>query len=206
MAAEAKAASGLEALAGQRARHLKALTALLSGPLAGMDLADVAEFTDIALEQITRALGFRRGLDDAVRATAAGLDGARRQAASAENAYGAVQAEATQARRALTVARDRLAGLGPVGAPAADDAGLAAAWTALSGWASAQAREREAELAGARSAAQAADGRLREARDLFAAADGDLGRLRADAARRSEERRVGKECVSLCRSRWSPYH
>ena len=23
---------------------------------------------------------------------------------------------------------------------------------------------------------------------------------------RSEERRVGKECVSLCRSRWSPYH
>src|SRR3546814_14171545 len=26
----------------------------------------------------------------------------------------------------------------------------------------------------------------------------------ADA--RSEERRVGKECVSTCRSRWSPYH
>src|SRR3546814_15204106 len=27
--------------------------------------------------------------------------------------------------------------------------------------------------------------------------------LRVD---RSEERRVGKECVSTCRSRWSPYH
>src|SRR3546814_8578254 len=27
----------------------------------------------------------------------------------------------------------------------------------------------------------------------------------ADYAR-SEERRVGKECVSTCRSRWSPYH
>src|SRR3546814_19393197 len=27
---------------------------------------------------------------------------------------------------------------------------------------------------------------------------GDIGR--------SEERRVGKECVSPCRSRWSPYH
>src|SRR3546814_6884530 len=26
------------------------------------------------------------------------------------------------------------------------------------------------------------------------------------AAMRSEERRVGKECVSTCRSRWSPYH
>src|SRR3546814_3037447 len=28
---------------------------------------------------------------------------------------------------------------------------------------------------------------------------------RGDGAR-SEERRVGKECVSTCRSRWSPYH
>src|SRR3546814_9120292 len=27
-----------------------------------------------------------------------------------------------------------------------------------------------------------------------------------DRATRSEERRVGKECVSTCRSRWSPYH
>src|SRR3546814_901171 len=27
-----------------------------------------------------------------------------------------------------------------------------------------------------------------------------------NAERRSEERRVGKECVSTCRSRWSPYH
>src|SRR3546814_13444987 len=26
------------------------------------------------------------------------------------------------------------------------------------------------------------------------------------AQARSEERRVGKECVSTCRSRWSPYH
>src|SRR3546814_9105884 len=26
------------------------------------------------------------------------------------------------------------------------------------------------------------------------------------ARRRSEERRVGKECVSTCRSRWLPYH
>src|SRR3546814_2747075 len=35
-----------------------------------------------------------------------------------------------------------------------------------------------------------------------------LGRLatRLQAWTRSEERRVGKECVSTCRSRWSPYH
>src|SRR3546814_4779635 len=29
---------------------------------------------------------------------------------------------------------------------------------------------------------------------------------RCTTCRRSEERRVGKECVSTCRSRWSPYH
>src|SRR3546814_11376610 len=31
------------------------------------------------------------------------------------------------------------------------------------------------------------------------------GNLRV-SMNRSEERRVGKECVSTCRSRWSPYH
>src|SRR3546814_12928370 len=32
-----------------------------------------------------------------------------------------------------------------------------------------------------------------------------VDRLAAQEAR-SEERRVGKECVSTCKSRWSPYH
>ena len=32
-----------------------------------------------------------------------------------------------------------------------------------------------------------------------------FGNLRQDNIR-SEERRVGKECGLLCRSRWSPYH
>src|SRR3546814_10841082 len=30
--------------------------------------------------------------------------------------------------------------------------------------------------------------------------------FRVQVSIRSEERRVGKECVSTCRSRWSPYH
>src|SRR3546814_14321596 len=39
----------------------------------------------------------------------------------------------------------------------------------------------------------------------------ELGRLRItgrakEQFKRSAERRVGKECVSTCRSRWSPYH
>src|SRR3546814_8187299 len=32
------------------------------------------------------------------------------------------------------------------------------------------------------------------------------GRAQRRAQGRSEARRVGKECVSTCRSRWSPYH
>ena len=33
-----------------------------------------------------------------------------------------------------------------------------------------------------------------------------INAVRASQRARSEERRVGKECISLCRSRWSPYH
>src|SRR3546814_19502192 len=45
--------------------------------------------------------------------------------------------------------------------------------------------------------------------DMLAEKQLDLNvRVRANAGRieRSEERRVGKECVSTCRSRWSPYN
>ncbi len=201
--AEAKASSGLEALAGQRARHLKALAALLSGPLAKANLTAVAEFVaadagadggagssvEAALAQVAVALGSRRELDGAVRTAAAGLDAARRQAASAGDAHGAVLGEAAQARRAWHATRDRLAGLG---APPADDAGLAAAWTVLSGWAAARARERAAELDGARSAARAADDRLREARDRFAEAEAGLGRLRTEAAKATREQQQAR--------------
>src|SRR3546814_1070503 len=37
-------------------------------------------------------------------------------------------------------------------------------------------------------------------------ASGLIAYRRPSAPGRSEERRVGKECVSTCRSRWSPYH
>src|SRR3546814_13398104 len=41
-----------------------------------------------------------------------------------------------------------------------------------------------------------------EADEQAAGAD----RAAVNQAKRSEERRVGKECVSTCRSRWTPYH
>src|SRR3546814_9093070 len=55
--------------------------------------------------------------------------------------------------------------------------------------------------------------RMRVAADLQVLGDREvgkqpptLGRDRDAAAQRSEARRVGKECVSTCRSRWSSYH
>src|SRR3546814_18893989 len=64
----------------------------------------------------------------------------------------------------------------------------------------------------------AADARVEHGEFLLAAREGrridiviDAGVDRAETehvhrhAVRSEERRVGKECVSTCRSRWSPY-
>src|SRR3546814_12460062 len=47
---------------------------------------------------------------------------------------------------------------------------------------------------------------LREALDASPfIKDGDRIVAKGFLPRRSEERRVGKECVSTCRSRWSPY-
>src|SRR3546814_14490084 len=50
-----------------------------------------------------------------------------------------------------------------------------------------------------------AGGDAGEAEGAARSVDGDAAEGRA-RRQRSEERRVGKECVSTCRSRWSPYH
>src|SRR3546814_12312267 len=52
---------------------------------------------------------------------------------------------------------------------------------------------------------------LLNAAALMATSRQELNRVQAQTAAsleatRSEERRVGKECVSTCRSRWWPYH
>ena len=43
-------------------------------------------------------------------------------------------------------------------------------------------------------------------REVSTAGTGDYNFPLLDVGERSEERRVGKECTSWCRSRWSPYH
>src|SRR3546814_17934043 len=47
---------------------------------------------------------------------------------------------------------------------------------------------------------------LREGHARAAEGRDALDRVVERLAQRSEERRVGNECVSTCRSRWSPYH
>ena len=49
-----------------------------------------------------------------------------------------------------------------------------------------------------------AEGRVVQAADREAAITAET--VRVVAMMRSEERRVGKECSAVCRSRWSPYH
>src|SRR3546814_1210459 len=76
----------------------------------------------------------------------------------------------------------------------------------LKGEASAEAfAARKADLAGAYLVVDEASMISNERMDKLTAIANlmEVGRL---AIIRSEERRVGKECVSTCRSRWSPYH
>ena len=47
---------------------------------------------------------------------------------------------------------------------------------------------------------------LPESRQFTPPAEGGNGNIHKPGDYRSEERRVGKECLRLCRSRWSPYH
>src|SRR3546814_21175927 len=47
---------------------------------------------------------------------------------------------------------------------------------------------------------------LRDGLGLLSSAGESEGLARSVADNRSEERRVGKECVRTCRSRWWPYH
>src|SRR3546814_12048215 len=49
-------------------------------------------------------------------------------------------------------------------------------------------------------------GRKKSARYARLDASARLARAPEGTDRRSEQRRVGQECVSTCRSRWSPYH
>ena len=71
------------------------------------------------------------------------------------------------------------------GAPAARDRAGAAAATTIRIWTD---QDRKAAV------------------DRVTSAWGNTRGVNVEVVVRSEERRVGKECQSTCRSRWSPYH
>src|SRR3546814_11462955 len=104
----------------------------------------------------------------------------------------------------LSVLAGALAFAGRLGAAFAAFSGLAgvgafagAALLARAGLLSAGFSATATLLAGALLLAGAAEG-LRPSPAVFA--------MERRVSARSEERRVGKECVSTCRSRWSPYY
>src|SRR3546814_20262297 len=79
----------------------------------------------------------------------------------------------------------------------------------LANEATAMCRGREAAEAAAETARQTfALGGAGDDLPTLQVPEGEIGIIAANVQLgfRSEARRVGKECVSTCRSRWSPYH
>ncbi|MFG3300742.1 AAA family ATPase [Micromonospora chersina] len=176
-----------------RAEHdqLGARLAELDGQLAG---AATAEALRGSLAEHAR---LRRALEEAAGAVRAGRDAARRARGNLDGA----QERLRRAWRDFDTVRDGLARFGP---PAADRDDVAAAWTALAGWAGAQAGRRRADRAGLAAAVDAAEAAAGEVAEriggLFDAAglaapedpqrDAAVAVERAEAElRRLEERR-----------------
>jgi exonuclease SbcC len=206
--AEAKAAAEFDSLAGQRTRRISSLTAALAGPLAGASLTVTADLLNHAAEstppataagqtaalideaqarrvvdalaEVNTSLQARHGLDETANAAAAEAETARARVRSAQTMLQEAETEIGAARDALHAARDPLVALG---APSVDDTTLAAAWTHLAAWAAGRAHAREAELAEARPAAQAAVSQREKAQADFGQAETDLSRLRTEATR-----------------------
>ncbi|MGW4154098.1 AAA family ATPase [Micromonospora chersina] len=137
-----------------RAEHdqLGARLAELDGQLAG------AATPEALRESLAEHARLRRALEEAAGAVRAGRDAARRARGNLDGA----QERLRRAWRDFDTVRDGLARFGP---PAADRDDVAAAWTALAGWAGEQAGRRRADragLAGAVDAAEAAAGEVAE--------------------------------------------
>jgi DNA repair protein SbcC/Rad50 len=210
-AAEERAAAELEALAGQRSRWIGALSAAQAGPLGRAGLAALADLLThaaaaqvppgaagpaghgdeaardrearligAALAELEAGLQARHGLDAAANAAADAVRAARARASAAQAELNQVQALNQAARAELRDARDPLVGLG---APAADEDSLVAAWEQLASWAGGLAQARAAELAEAREAAQAAASQRDKARHAFGQAESDLSELRTESAK-----------------------
>ncbi|HEX9066684.1 MAG TPA: SMC family ATPase [Streptosporangiaceae bacterium] len=154
-------ASKAAAVADRDVGDLTARVAAVAAILAGAPPEPEAEATLTAIAAASQALG------QAQRA----VRSARQALAAAQKERDGLAAGERRARAALAAARDSVV---PLGAPAIADADLAAAWAALTGWATAELAERGA----ARATLDATAAGLRA--QLTEAAAG-LGRLLAGA-------------------------
>ena len=215
--AEARAASELDSLAGQRTRRISSLTAALAGPLAGASLTVTAGLLGHEGESAPAATapGAAARMDEAqarrapdalaeIGASLRARQGSRTPRTrppprSTPRAPGPAPPRPRWRRprpgwrppaMRCTPARDPLVGLG---APPVDDATLAAAWTPAGHLGGRAGQARAAGLAEARQAAQAAAGRLRKTAGRVRPGGADLSRLRADstgAARAEQQART----------------
>ena len=196
-AAAERAEAGLESRLTRRTSLLASLDGALRGPLAPVPLpaltalaatetspdpgAEASQDGDLiarAFGEVGTLIQARAGLEQAAQRAAAAADTARTRHRSAQAAERKAEEDQAAARAQLRRARDPLVELG---APQADDAGLAEGWARLSEWAAGQARVRAVALAEARQAAQQADGRQQQATAEFRAAEQALTRLRGEA-------------------------
>ncbi|KAB1910482.1 AAA family ATPase [Micromonospora sp. AMSO31t] len=123
----------------------------LGARLAELDAQLAGAATPEALRgSLTEHARLRRALEEAAGAVRAGRDAARR----ARGSLDAAQERLRRAWRDFDTVRDGLARFGP---PAADRDDVAAAWTALAGWAGEQAGRRRADRAGLAAAVDAAE-------------------------------------------------
>ena len=159
----------VQAAAGRRRRRPGQADDLLAGALA-----------EVAGPRPARGAQAEQAAEQA----AAAAQQARARHRSAQAAADKAEAELSSARAALRTARDPLVELG---APPVDDAGLAAGWAALAGWAGEQAQARAAALDQAREAAAAAAGQRKRLTAEFGDAERALARLRAAAKTASDD-------------------
>ena len=160
-----RAENTLEQAVKRGTSHLAALAKTLDGPLAdaalpaarrlapaAMDAVD-HDTLDRARAEIGALLGQRERLERDARQAARDADAARAAHRKAQAAVRQADSDLTAARQALSAARDPLVRFG---APPAEAATLAEAWTELRQWAAARAAERATALTAAQTAAQAA--------------------------------------------------
>ncbi|MGC4833882.1 AAA family ATPase [Micromonospora vinacea] len=149
-----------------RQEQVEARLAELAGQLAG------AAEPAVLRRELAEHARLRRALEEAATAVRAGRETARQARAGVDAAEERLRA----AWRAFDTARDGLARFGP---PATDRDDVAAAWAALTDWATTEADRRRADRA-VRAAAVAeaesvADGVQRAIAGIFAAADVPVG-------------------------------